>query len=516
MGTRNLSRASVASLAALATAAAVHAQPKVMYVDAHAVGIHDGTTWQSAFRDLQDALYAASVDPQRAALGIEIHISQGVYTADHGTLNPLMSFTLASAVTLMGGFAGLLGANPNERDPGRFATVLSGDLDRNDAANFTNYAENTRTIIRADVSNVLDGLEISGGNADSTGVGPGSGSVVQTIGYLAPGASLTIRNCSIVRNRGVTSPVCSLVRTNLTACRISGNRAQNTSVIQGRDLAFKSCEIRGNQTVYVGSNQTIATILFRQPSGTGPSSFVRCLIADNTGGALGAIYAYETGLDITIDDCTIADNAAPNAEAITSIASLVRIRNSIIAGNVRSTLPATHTQVAVIGPFALDADGTVLIDNGAAGIRYVTIQGAFPPVLGADPRFVSPGGADNDPATWADNDYHLRAGSPAIDRADSSQTRFAPVDLEGVPLYDDPYTANAGTGPFAYADLGAYEYTGAVCPADFDHSGTVDVTDIFGFLNAWFAGNPATDFDHSGSLGPADILAFLNAWLGGC
>ncbi len=54
------------------------------------------------------------------------------------------------------------------------------------------------------------------------------------------------------------------------------------------------------------------------------------------------------------------------------------------------------------------------------------------------------------------------------------------------------------------------------CPADFDGVGGVTVQDIFGFLNAWFAGDPASDFDGVGGVTVQDIFAFLNAWFAGC
>ncbi|HMN41529.1 MAG TPA: GC-type dockerin domain-anchored protein [Phycisphaerales bacterium] len=53
------------------------------------------------------------------------------------------------------------------------------------------------------------------------------------------------------------------------------------------------------------------------------------------------------------------------------------------------------------------------------------------------------------------------------------------------------------------------------CVADFNHSGTLEVQDIFDFLNAWFAGNPAADVN-GGGLAVSDIFAFLNLWFAGC
>ncbi|MBY0312515.1 MAG: hypothetical protein K2W85_10620 [Phycisphaerales bacterium] len=56
----------------------------------------------------------------------------------------------------------------------------------------------------------------------------------------------------------------------------------------------------------------------------------------------------------------------------------------------------------------------------------------------------------------------------------------------------------------------------AACRADFDTSGSLSAADIFGFLNAWFAGESTADFNASGSINAEDIFAFLNAWFLGC
>ncbi len=54
-----------------------------------------------------------------------------------------------------------------------------------------------------------------------------------------------------------------------------------------------------------------------------------------------------------------------------------------------------------------------------------------------------------------------------------------------------------------------------VCLPDFNRSGGLEVQDIFDFLNAWFAGDPAADFNGHG-LEVQDIFDFLNAWFAGC
>ena len=66
----------------------------------------------------------------------------------------------------------------------------------------------------------------------------------------------------------------------------------------------------------------------------------------------------------------------------------------------------------------------------------------------ADPKFVNAGAAD----------FHLLAGSPAIDAAMSGTANWPATDAAGGVRLDDPRTANTGVGPVAYADLGPLEF----------------------------------------------------------
>ena len=70
--------------------------------------------------------------------------------------------------------------------------------------------------------------------------------------------------------------------------------------------------------------------------------------------------------------------------------------------------------------------------------------------IDADPRWSAPGGGD----------FHLTAGSPAIDSANSAVVGEPATDVEGNPRVDDPGTADTGAGPSTYYDRGAYEFQG--------------------------------------------------------
>lgn len=54
------------------------------------------------------------------------------------------------------------------------------------------------------------------------------------------------------------------------------------------------------------------------------------------------------------------------------------------------------------------------------------------------------------------------------------------------------------------------------CPANYNQVDGLTPSDIFAFLNGYFAGEPGADFNNDGVRTPSDIFAFLNAYFAGC
>src|SRR6185503_9768424 len=79
---------------------------------------------------------------------------------------------------------------------------------------------------------------------------------------------------------------------------------------------------------------------------------------------------------------------------------------------------------------------------------YQAASGQDSRSLQLDPRFADP----------LAGDFHLLAGSPAIDNGNSSSPDWPATDAGGSARFDDPGTPNTGLGPVAWGDRGAFEY----------------------------------------------------------
>jgi hypothetical protein len=175
----------------------------VIYVDDDANLGGDGQTWETAYRHLQDALYAA--DPCD-----EIWVAEGTYKPDQdegGNTTPGQrgeTFQLISGAAVYGGFS--RGQDSIEdREPSTYETILSGDLDGNDTdvndpcelLFEPTRGENSYHVVTGsgtDSNTILDGFTITAGNADD-GESEGYGG-----GMFNYQGSPTVRNCMFTSN----------------------------------------------------------------------------------------------------------------------------------------------------------------------------------------------------------------------------------------------------------------------------------------------------------------------------
>lgn len=133
---------------------------------------------------------------------------------------------------------------------------------------------------------------------------------------------------------------------------------------------------------------------------------------------------------------------------------------------------------------------------------------------------------------WNEGNWTFVQGIPSTINAfarirplGSSTPQFLPGSesplLLAAGTYQIETSVSSNAGPSAITGTADYNYTirlseVPVCLADVDGSGSVDVNDIFEFLNRWFAGDPRADFNGVDGVNTQDIFDLLNAWFAGC
>ena len=271
---------------------------QIIYVDYNAPGpIHDGITWCSAYKYLQDALALAQP-------GNEIWVAACTYRPDEDMAHPTgtgdrnAAFVLQNNVAIYGGFPSPgCQSDPGwfDRDPDKFVTILSGDLSENDAEvtdpcgllNDPSRAENSFHVV---VSNwnqptaLLDGFCISGGNANVEG-GAGGGMYISF-------SNATVANCTFCRNSAYYGGGMYNVNWNysptLINCTFNGNWANNSG-----------------GGMYNG--ESVPTL-------------IECIFGDNSAGMQGR-GMYNSGSRPTLTSCIFSGNSARDGGGIHNFTS---------------------------------------------------------------------------------------------------------------------------------------------------------------------------------------------------
>jgi predicted outer membrane repeat protein len=597
----------------------------VLYVDDDAPPAGDGLSWNTAYRFLQDALADA------AGGGVaEIRVAQGVYTpagnvsscctpsgglgcddaaceaAVCGVLplcctagwdetcvgltqdlcSPLcddprdQTLQLVNGVVLAGGYAGIGEANPDDRDVALYETVLSGDIAGDDGPGpFENNGENSYTVVTGsgtDDSAVLDGVTVSGGNAN----GPDNGDLdwIRAGGMWNSGGSPTVINCRFQENRASWGgAVHNFIGSDATFldCVFDGNQSVNgAGAIYNRasNPTYSNCLFSFNSSGYGGA------LFFHEPSSNTESNptIIDCDFIGNSAAVNGGGMQCLNSMPL-ITGCTFMDNQAGHVGGGLNLRHYAdaRVVNCHFEGNtagdwgggarsgkfsspsfINCTFAGNSAQRGGAIAAGSDTDGDVghtlvsnciLWNNTAPNGAEIALNGIFPAevtVAYSDVRggeqgvFVQPGftlywGAGNidaDPL-FADADHRLGPGSPCIDAAsnvavppdsedlDGDGDVLEPVsdDLDGNPRFvDDPCREDTGLGDPPIVDMGSYEFQDRSC--DLDGSGDVGVTDFLQLLAEWGdCPDPCppscpADFDGDCVVGVTDFLILLANW----
>jgi len=413
-----------------------------IYVDADAPGpVHDGSSWATAYKYLQDAL----TDANSIGEPVEIRVADGIYTPDSnsavpdGTGDRTATFELINGVTIKGRYVGFGEPDPNARDIELYETILSGDLNGDDVEvndpcdllNEPTRSENSYhvvTAIRKDA--VLDGLIITGGNANGS-YSNGGGIYINTCEGRSPKLSnCTFRTNSSVHCGGGMYYTCVGGRPALTNCTFSKNWAgAGGGVYDGsygspiRTLILTNCRFISNSAVK-GGGMCI---------GHSRQTLNNCMFIGNSADFGGAAAHYDLAIS-TYSKCTFTANSAQYGKAISCSSwnkrspNIVRLNNCIVWDGGQEIYNDNNSIITIIYSDVQGGQASVYDPcNGLVwGDGNMDADPCFADSNNGDYHLKSQGGRyDPDSGSWVKDDVT----SPCIDAGNTN----SPIGLEPFP-----------------------------------------------------------------------------------
>ena len=549
--------------------------PPVFFVDDDAPPGGDGSSWDSAFRHLQDALAAAG-----ATGGGEISVARGVYRPDRssdapeGTSDRLASFRLVDGVTLRGGYAGLGHANPDERDPRLFPAVLSGDLAGDDDA-ASGASDNAYHVIQSwnnDRSAVVEGFTIRAGRADrpvAQGWWP-AGRDDSGAGALVVHSEAVFRDCLFEDNYADANGSLFIALSGDFGFVEPGGGAM---LVSRGAPTIESCVFRNNAANRVGGalslHRSAAVVTGCFFTGNSVGEFAPLEV--NMGGALGDMSAdFSTDDRARIESCRFINNTAHGSGGAVFTAlcdsvyancvllanhateragglyadnvAFVEFHNTAVVGNTSARGAAGVFEFSEVGDAyvfvncivwgnrtdepAEPLNQNMISQNGniAAYDTIIEQVGEYPVFMfdadrlfATDPVFTDPVGPDG-VAFSGDEDLRPAPGSPAIDAGNSSRVPgWLATDLDGRPRFADATAPDTGVGPAPIVDIGPYE-AAAGCPADLaEPFGVLNFFDVAAFIALYNDASPAADLAAPfGVLNFFDVAEYIALYNAGC
>lgn len=410
----------------LATLTQFTSAQSVIYVNYAADGANDGSSWASAFLNLQDALAAAET-------GDEIWVAQGIYYPAPDDAEPGQTwFLLDKDIRLFGGFTGTEKTS-DARDGVAHPTILSGDLLGDDVpGDLAQHREDNALhvmYVAMEITSeaVIDGFVFRGGHADE-------GVEEENQPFRAMGGAVLSYGEPILRN-----------------CRFTDNYAEYGGALAflgGIDTKIEKCSFRGNGASAGGAVYVVnaATLEFEQS-----------VFRENAATLGGAIYN-STGIT-RLSNCLLAGNeASENGSAIYCAGYNPEMPGLQLA---HTTIADNGAAVPAIFQFTASTENPVAVIQTGNSIFANAWNYGYPPDQNAPPLISLGGNISTDESLSgqlaADHDFHAMDPGLSGDYRPAEATSLCVdfgVSLEETLSFD--IEGNSRPQGFGY-DIGAFE-----------------------------------------------------------
>jgi alpha-tubulin suppressor-like RCC1 family protein len=464
---------------------------KIIFVDRDANGYKNGTNWNDAYTDLQEALSAAQ-DLNTAITAIWVAVGEYKPVNDTNANYQSKSFDIPDNVALIGHFGGYE-TSPDQRNLADSAngTILEGQIGQYSyqVVNIIVTGQNVESVL-------LDGFTIEGG---LTGI------------YLNNVPEMSIVNCKIWNNQqsgiwsennsypyiynclfannSLISVYSDTSEPNIYYCIFNGDDVTdyglylNSSIITVNKTIFENniqngifltnyCNLdlensvirnSGYQGIYLSQNSSTTIINnWIHNNGTAMNS------------SLGSGVYFENQIGIpTVWNNTIYDNFTYGIECSQNGAD-PNIRNCIIFGNDTNDLYRPGGSFGKVN--------YCLLQHSHSGIGNIT----------GDPCFIN--------ISWNPDNLHIDVNSICKDAGDPYGKYDDETDIDGEPRV-----------AFGRVDIGGDEYYWS--KADYNKDANVNFIDFAQFGSAWRDQNYVIDLDNDGYVYIFDLILFCDDWL---
>ncbi len=314
----------------------------------------DGSSWASAYTDLQDAL-------ANAVEGTEIWVAAGTYKPTPGTDRD-SAFVMKENVNIYGGFDGTSDDELADRDPEANITILSGDIGVE-----SDTSDNAYHVLFGASDGIIDGFTIQDGRADGTWYNSRGGGLL-----CYDSNSPTVTNCTFTNNYAVEGGAIaaySYSAPSISNCSITSNSAERAGGIlfrTGPDTqdtgASLSDSVFTNNVAYDRGGAVYIDY------GAWPG-FSDCTFTGNTAvGNGGAVYVDNNSSQLSVietwfDGCNFESNSSEKRGGAFAIyEGTVHLSSTTMTGNSAET---GGGGIALDYHGAYDATGTTISGNSS-------------------------------------------------------------------------------------------------------------------------------------------------------